>query len=344
MKHLLILIIISMGISLNAQQIGGNAFFGYLGQTHESASAKQLFSQFKMLPGDQFIKEYASPTEYITTYGNPITKLMLGGGDGKKKSFSGKLPLGLYFGMHKNDFIKRMGNTTLFDIPSKQEFATTYFYYDVNRYAECYFTEDGKLHFIILENKDYRQLYDYWVKSGFNNQIKPENLVYWKNSDAATSLFENVSAPRVTVNNDEKLFSLLIELQKHMVPTAFEASWTGEKTKWLANCTPNRVLVTGIPIQRSLIELESMIKRSSFEEKWSWRAEPWRKECNDGIQSDVKVAQLLLELETNLSWASVDAAWAARRNAWVLECQSIKEVVDPNWNGEQEAEKFLFGK
>lgn len=51
-----------------------------------------------------------------------------------------------------------------------------------------------------------------------------------------------------------------------------------------------------------------------------------------------------MELEANLSWASVDAAWAARRNVWVLECQSIKDVVDPNWNGEQEAEKFLFGK
>lgn len=82
----------------------------------------------------------------------------------------------------------------------------------------------------------------------------------------------------------------------------------------------------------------------SGSEKWSWRAEPWRKEYNDGIQLDVKVAQLLMELEANLSWASVDAAWAARRNAWVLECQYIKETVDPNWNGEQEAEKFLIGK
>lgn len=51
-----------------------------------------------------------------------------------------------------------------------------------------------------------------------------------------------------------------------------------------------------------------------------------------------------MELEANLSWASVDTAWAARRNAWVLECQYIKETVDPNWNGEQEAEKFLIGK
>jgi len=72
-----------------------------------------------------------------------------------------------------------------------------------------------------------------------------------------------------------------------------------------------------------LVELETNIKWSAVEQKWSNRRESWIQEVRSASDS-AGVAELLAELESNIKWEAVDKRWRSRRDSWAQDCESAK--------------------
>ncbi len=338
MWHKLLLIFTLLPGHFFAQSLEGDLFLEILGKPQNSEGMQKVIAAYQL----QAIHQgYGSPTQYIQVLGDPVSSVGLGGTGSTKSGFTGGLPLGLKFSMTKAQAEALLANTTTFQNGGAAAYPRIYFFYERGKKVELSYSAEGFLTYVALENKDYLSLYDYWVSTGAQGLLKPEDLVYFKNSTGYSHrVTESETDVPFVSSNEKKLFTLLRELQSHLVNEAYEPSWKVQGPIWLRQAVGEEPSMLQRGILRSLSDLEAQIKREYFEEKWSWKGPPWQAECK-ALQMDERVAALLIELESNLSWSAVDADWAARREGWLAECAAIHTTSDPDWNGEDEFDRFF---
>lgn len=179
-------------------QSDGDALLDLPGKEQNSAVVQKFCNEFNVKQVDGSI--ISSETHWIQLTGKPISSIVLQSSNkGGKTGFAGKLPLGLRFGMSKQEVTTVLGNVTMFDDPSSSgDYKTNYFFCDNDVKLECRYSAEGQLIALIIENKNYRSLYDYWIGSNQQPPVTPEEYKYCKKGTAVPPTVNTNAKPAVT--------------------------------------------------------------------------------------------------------------------------------------------------